>query len=1042
VLKLKQKFKYIAPQNGYPEWNNNPEIFEINRMEAHATLIPFETIEEAIEDKLGQSKNYKLLNGRWNFRFSENPSSREIDFYEEDYDCGNWEGINVPGHWQLQGYDYPQYTNITYPWEGKEDIKPPFAPEKYNPVGQYVTSFTVPEQWKDRPVYISFQGVESAFYVWLNGDFVGYSEDTFDPADFDLTPYLKEGSNKLAVEVYRWCDASWLEDQDFWRLSGIFRDVYLYSTPQYHIYDFSSLADLDEDYENGRLTIKAKITNYNLTGTEGIQLKELEARLYDNDRNEVLEKPLAVGINLNIVDEKEIELHTDVVKPNKWSAEKPNLYTLVLILKDGSGQIIETESCRIGFRKFEIKDGIMKINGRRIVFKGTNRHEFSCDKGRAIGYEEMLQDIILMKRHNINAVRTSHYPNNPIWYDLCDEYGIYVIDENNLETHGTWQKQGKITPEAAIPFDYPMWTPTLLDRCNSMLQRDKNHPSIVIWSLGNEAFGGDNFIKMHDFFKEKDPSRVVHYEGVFNYRPSEAASDVESRMYAKPHDIEEYVRNNPKKPFMLCEYSHAMGNSCGNLFKYTDLTDKYDIVQGGFIWDWIDQAIRTKTEDGTEYLAYGGDFGDWPNDGNFSGNGIIFADRTLTPKISEVKKCYENVYFEAVNLETGSIKITNKFLFTDLSDFKLAWSVCKNGEEIIKGLQNIEVGPQQSEVINIPYTLVEKTNVDEEYILSVSMILKEDTAWAERGHEIAFEQFLLPVPAAEVILMDNEIGNLSFIENENAIKIQGGDFLLIFSKTTGNIVSYIYKDVDIFKEGPIPSFWRAITDNDNGNKLQDRAGVWRNEGKEKQLHHIAVKEEGSIISISFQYLFVSTKSKCIINYNIHRDGTLDINEVLVPTEGMPEIPEVGMIMTIDGKYKNLQWYGKGPHENYWDRNRGAKIGIYKGTVTQQMVPYLKPQECGNKTEVRWAQITDEKGIGIKIIGRPHIELNVLPYTPDELEAADHQYKLPASDKTVIRVNYKQMGVGGDDSWGARTHSEFTLHANRIYEYSYSIKPIV
>ncbi|WP_139903692.1 glycoside hydrolase family 2 TIM barrel-domain containing protein [Clostridium thermarum] len=1045
---MKQKFMYNPPKNGYPEWNNNPEIYEINRMEAHATLIPYNTIEEALEGRRELSNYYKLLNGRWKFRFAESPSTREVDFYRDSYHCEQWDEINVPGHWQLQGYDYPQYTNITYPWEGKEDIKPPFAPVKYNPVGQYVTYFSVPDQWKKQPVYISFQGVESAFYVWVNGDFVGYSEDTFDPAEFDITPYLREGSNKLAVEVYRWCDASWLEDQDFWRLSGIFRDVYLYSTPQYHIYDFSAHADLDENYEDGRLTIKAKVTYYNVTGADENSHNDvnsaltLEARIYDKNRNEILEEPLSLKVDLNNVEYKVIEIKTDVSNPKKWSAEKPNLYTLVLILRDKDGQITETESCKIGFRKFEIKDGVMKINGKRIVFKGTNRHEFSCDKGRAIGYDEMLKDIILMKKHNINAVRTSHYPNNPLWYDLCDEYGLYVIDENNLETHGTWQRQGKITPETALPFDYPMWTPALLDRCNSMLQRDKNHPSILIWSLGNEAFGGENFIKMHDFFKEMDPSRVVHYEGVFNYRPSEAASDVESRMYAKPQDIEEYVRNNPKKPFMLCEYSHAMGNSCGNLFKYTELTDKYDIVQGGFIWDWIDQALRTKTEGGIDYLAYGGDFGDWPNDGNFSGNGIVFADRSLTPKIFEVKKCYQNVQIEAVNLETGDIRIINKFLFTNLNEFKLAWNVCKNGEEVIKGLQNIDVAPLQSQVINIPYPFMTKTSLDEEYILTVSLILKEDTPWAEGGHEIAFEQFLLPIPALEVIHQEIAGGNLNLVENENELKVQGEDFSVRFNKTTGNISSYIYKDFDIFREGPIPNFWRAITDNDNGNRLQDRAGLWRTEGQDKQLLHMAVKEGHDSVKVSIEYLLTSTRSRCRINYNILGDGTIDINEVLIPGENMPEIPEIGMMMVMDKKYENLQWYGKGPHENYWDRNRGAKIGIYQGKVAQQMVPYLKPQECGNKTEVRWAQVTDEKGRGIRVIGHPQLEINVLPYTPEELEGVDHHYKLPVSDKTVIRVNYKQMGVGGDDSWGARTHSEFTLPANRVYEYSYSIKPIV
>ena len=588
-----ERQNYKKPDNGFPEWNNNPEIFQVNRLKAHSTLMPYETVEEALKGDRNNSTFIKSLNGDWKFSFAENPEQRNTDFYKEDYDCSDWDEIKVPGHWQLQGYDYPQYTNVIYPWVKTEDIKPPFAPEKYNPVGSYVKTFTLPSQWEDNPVYISFKGVESAFYLWVNGDFVGYSEDSFTPADFDITPYLKEGENKLAVEVYRWCDASWLEDQDFWRLSGIFRDVFLYSTPQLHIYDFKVNTDLDEDYKDSDLVINANVINY-----DGEYKGKLlvEGQLYDKEGNPILNQPISMEAEMG--DDKSIDLQGKafVENPLKWSAEHPNLYTLVLSLKDEDGNLLETESCRVGFRKFEIKDNLMLINGKRIVFKGVNRHEFHPDKGRAIDREDMLADIILMKSYNINAVRTSHYPNDELWYDLCDEHGLYVIDENNLETHGTWC-MGQ-TEDEIIPASKPEWTDALIDRCNSMYQRDKNHPSVLIWSLGNEAWGGDNFIEMHKFFKDNDPLRIVQYEGIVHARKWEAASDVESQMYSKVGTLEHYANSNPKKPFILCEYSHSMGNSTGNLKKYCDLFDKYPVLQGGFIWDWIDQALTATLPDG------------------------------------------------------------------------------------------------------------------------------------------------------------------------------------------------------------------------------------------------------------------------------------------------------------------------------------------------------------------------------------------------------------------------------------------------------------
>jgi beta-galactosidase len=1023
------KFKYTPPSNGYPEWNNNSEIFQVNRMEAHATLMPYE--------QRINSSNYLSLDGMWKFSIAENPDKRIKNFYTTNYDTSNWAEISVPGHWQLQGYDYPQYTNKLYPWYGKENIKPPSAPTEYNPVGAYVRSFNIPKDWKDKPVYISFQGVESAFYVWVNGDFVGYSEDSFSPSEFDITPYLIEGENKLAVEVYRWCDASWLEDQDFWRLSGIFREVYLYSTPEAHIFDYSVEVDLDENYKDAQLIFKAKVTNYFQGHMDKLTV---EAVLLDKNKKAVFNEDIRIPVDLENKSEVNIEASRLVENPLKWSAEQPNLYTLELYLKDTQGNILEKMSTKVGFRRFELKDGLMKINGERIVFRGVNRHEFNCRYGRAISYEDMLCDIKLMKKFNINAVRTSHYPNNTRWYELCDEYGLYVIDETNLETHGLWEP-GYYNLEEVLPGSNPKWTAAVIDRCNSMIQRDKNHASIVIWSLGNESFGGENFIKMHDFIKEKDPRRLVHYEGLFYHRATEAASDMESQMYTKPRDVEAYALENPKKPFVLCEYSHSMGNSNGNLFKYWDLFRKYPILQGGFIWDWIDQAILTKTEDGIEYLAYGGDFGETPNDGNFCGNGIIFADRTLTPKIYEVKKCHESIRIKPQNLKEGMLIVTNEFLFTNLRDYKLLWNIQKNGVVVSEGNSEIDVKPLSTEVIKLDYKLPKAALADDEYMLNISFVLKEDTLWAEKGHEIAFEQFLLPVEV-EVKEAINETPGIKVESNSKELKASGQYFEASFNKTTGELVSYKVDGIELLSSSIDPNFWRACTDNDKGNNLQERCATWREAGKNKILKALNVETLASKVEIRADFIIpTSNISQCIVTYQVYGDGQIKISENLIPAKGLPELPEVGMMFIMDKSFDNLTWYGNGPHENYWDRKESAKVGIYNGGVEEQFVPYIRPQECGNKTDVRWAQLTNKDGFGLMIKGEPTIELNVLPYTPEELEAHDHPHKLPESSKIAVRVNHKQMGVGGDNTWGAKTHEEFTLYANKSYSYSYVIKGI-
>jgi beta-galactosidase len=1040
---LQSKFEYTPPKNGYPEWNNNPEIFQLNRMEAHATLMPYNTVEEALTGKRYASGYCKMLNGNWKFSFAENPEKRIKDFYKTDFDCSGWNEIKVPAHWQLEGYDYPQYTNIRYPWEHTERVVVPFAPVVYNPVGSYVTCFNVPENWDGQPVYICFQGVESAFYVWVNGDLIGYSEDSFTPAEFNITPYLAKGENKLGVEVYRWSDASWLEDQDFWRLSGIFRDVYLYSTPELHIYDFKVLTELDDYCENAYLTVKAKVVNY-FKKTMGSLT--IEAQLYDKNRNVILTEAQKIFVDGRY--SFDIQLQSFIEKPLKWSAEEPNLYTLVLCLKDEKATLIETESCRVGFRKFEIKDGLMQINGKRIVFRGMNRHEFNCNTGRVLTYEDMLNDIKMMKQYNINAVRTSHYPNHPYWYELCDEYGMYVMDETNLETHGTWQV-GQVHEEwDTIPGSKPWWTGAVIDRANSMMQRDKNHACVIIWSLGNESFGGENFIKMHDFLREKDPTRPVHYEGMFRHRPTEAATDIESHMYSSIELIQEYVysnNSNPKKPFLLCEYTHGTGNSTANLFKYWELFEKHPILQGGFIWDWLDKALKAKTPEGIEYFTYGGDFGDMPNDANLGCNGMLFADSTPSPKIYDVKKCYQSVSITAEDFGKGIFNITNKFLFTDLAGHELLWKVEKNGEEAEGGKVALQLPPETSGKVVVPYTWPNGCRAGDEYILTISIVLAEDKPWADKGHEIAFEQFILPVKADVQESLIDKRPQITVKKSEKLITVEGSTFKVDFDKESGDMISYRFFGVELVKIPLAPNFWRACTDNDRGTKHESRCATWREAGGKRLLNSFEVIESEDRIELCADYMIpTQTMSYCRVSYTVTGDGVVKVDYNLMPGRNLPEIPEIGMMLIMDKDFENFKWYGKGPYENYWDRSVGVKTGIYSGKVKDQFVPYIRPQECGNKTDVRWATITNKQGIGLKITGQPVIELNVLPYTPYEVEKYDHVYKLPESDNSVLRINYRQMGVGGDRCWGTTpvAHPEFLLYANRDYSYSFTLQGIL
>ncbi|WP_099159685.1 glycoside hydrolase family 2 TIM barrel-domain containing protein [Virgibacillus ndiopensis] len=1011
----------------YPEWNNNPETFEVNREPAHASIMHYKSIKSALKDNQTKSKFYKTLNGKWRFHWSKNPNERPKDFYKDDYDVTDWDKIQVPSSWQLEGYDYPIYTNITYPWTGYETPEPPKAPTIYNPVGSYKKKFTVPGNWDGDPVYVSFQGVESAFYLWVNGEKVGYSEDSFTPAEFDISEYInRNGTNTISVEVYRWSDGSWMEDQDMVRLSGIFRDVYLYSTPNVHMRDLTVQTDLDESFKDAELNVSVDLSRY-----DDIEVNDqtVEMYLYDSKNKKVLDKPLKTDVDFNDKTKLTIKKDQLIKNPKKWSAEHPNLYTLVVALKDQNGKITETTSTKVGFREFAIEDGQMKINGKPITFKGVNRHEMDPVDGRTVSRERMIQDIKLMKKHNVNAVRTSHYPNQTEWYDLADEYGLYIIDEANLESHGI---------RGQLPKSDPQWLPASLDRMESMVERDKNHPSILIWSLGNEAGTGTTFKHMAELARDLDPTRIIHYEGDNRW------TDVESVMYPSVSSVESYGKSGNEKPFIMCEYAHAMGNSVGNLYQYWDVIDKYDNLQGGFIWDWVNQTLLEPIPGNEKefYFAYGGDWGDNPNDGNFMANGLVSADRTVQPELKEVKKVYQNIETKSVDVKNGVIELKNEFLFTNLNEFDAHWELKKDGSVIQEGkIAALDVEPLSTEEITLP---MEKPTLEAgaEYFLNVSFTLKEDTNWASKGHEIAAEQLAVPFDVPEV--QPEEISTMPEINMENGdtdITINGTDFKLNFDKDQGTISSFTYKKTELIKTGPEPDYWRAPNDNDKGNGMPSRTETWKDAGKNRTVTDVAVTKYGkNAVRINVTGT-LPNESEYQTAYIIYGTGEVVVKSTLDAANGLSEIPAVGMELTLPAEFEQMDWYGRGPESNYWDRKTGYPVGVYSSTVDDQFFPYVEPQETGNKTDVRWVTFTNKQGIGLMATGLPLLEVNALHYTEEDLESSAHPYELEKQEDIFVNLNYHQMGLGGDNSWGARPHSEFTLSSDKTYAYSYRLRPI-
>jgi beta-galactosidase len=1003
-------------------WLEDPAIFKVNRLEAHSDHRYYTNMAEA---EAGAPMDMRFsLNGSWKFSFAPNPASRVESFFTEDYNCSAWDSIQVPGHIQLQGFGRPQYVNTMYPWDGLSDVRPPHIPQEHNPVGSYVKEFRLPENMENGPLFISFQGVESAFYVWLNGEFVGYAEDSFTPSEFDLAPYMRAGKNKLAVEVYQRSTGAWLEDQDFWRFSGIFRDVYLYTVPKHHIRDLEVRAELDDCYTKGSLGVVMQLLD---TPQEAVSVR-LELK---NREGEVQ------WSTDEVFSGRELTLSGELADVLPWSAENPYLYSLCITLLDAQGNVIEAIVQKTGFRRFELKNKLMCINGKRIVFKGVNRHEFNCRTGRAITREDMLWDIRTLKRSNINAVRTSHYPNQTLWYELCDEYGIYVIDEMNLETHGSWQKMGVVEPSWNIPGNDPNWRDIVLDRAVSMVERDKNHPSILIWSCGNESYAGQVILDAANWFRSRDNSRLVHYEGVFYDRNYNATSDMESRMYAKPADIEEYLNSNPDKPYLSCEYMHAMGNSVGGMHKYTELENKYLMYQGGFIWDYIDQSILTKDRYGREYFAYGGDFQDRPTDYSFCGNGIVYADRQWTPKMQEVKFLYQNYKLEPG--KTG-IRLINESLFAGTDHLALEYRLYGEGELLGTWTVDVSAAPQ-SEVL-LPIELPQTDETPGEYSIQASLLLKEAELWAEAGYEIAFGESVFVVQEkAETKQPD---GELKVVEGDVQIGVIGEGFTVLFSKQVGSLVSYNIHGREMIAAPPAPLFWRATTDNDKGTNLGFHAGCWYAASLARKCVEVSLSQEDGAVTVSFEYRFsIHSDLSVLTAYTVYGDGKIRVRTRYTGAAGLPDLPIVALSFKMPADYSQSEWYALGPEENYIDRAFGARLGVFSRKVQELPSRYLVPQESGNRTGVRRVKITDEAGIGLQISAPASapVECNLSPYTAFELENAGHAFELPQVHYTVVTVAGKQMGVGGDDSWGAPVHKEYRIPAEHNLEFEFFLSSV-
>lgn len=1012
----------------------NPQVNEINREPMHAHFIPFMNEKAALDQQnLPDVQRFAVnvlterrisLNGTWKFLFSKNNAECPSDFQDVDYNTRKWKNIEVPGSWELQGFDSPIYTDVSYPFP----CNPPYVPSDYNPVGAYVREFTVPENWSGMDVFLDFEGVESAYYCWVNGELAGYSEDSRLPAHFNVTRLLKKGRNRLAVKVFRYSDGSYMEDQDYWKYSGIERDVYLYARPQSRVADFKLTAGLIHQYKDGDFGVDLFLNQ----PEEG---QRVELKVLDMEGKALY------------VSEKKIKSSTDTlwsvtkqfddVLP--WNAETPNLYTLVVNTFDRSGKSLESFAHPFGFRTVEMKNGQQLINGVPVLFKGVNRHEHDPFKGRSIDVESMVTDIRLMKQFNVNAVRNCHYPNHYQWYALCDKYGLYLVGEANIESHGMMgHKDGTLA-------NYPEWEPAFMQRMSRMVMRDRNCTAIVTWSLGNESGYGKHFETIYNWTKHIDSSRPVQYEG----GGYEAKSDIYCPMYPRIWSLRRHINQRDARPMIMCEYAHAMGNSVGNLQDYWDLIYKYDQLQGGFIWDWVDQTFAKKDEKGNDIWAYGGDMGyvGVHNDSNFCANGLVAADRSLHPHIYEVKKVYQYIHFSPVAFAANRIHVVNWHDFIDLSGFQLRWTVEADGKSMQQGTLDFpQIPARQSRDMILPIQPIAASQ--KEYFLKLEAITRRGTSMVPAGHVMAVEQWKLPVEPT-MVTVEPVTGTLVMERTSEGLTVSGTDFRICFSAVNGEITMWEYNGRNLIKEGLQANFWRGLTDNDVANGTPERCGTWHHAGENVRLKDLMWKETsgGQQAVVTALYRMEEQEADMTVNYLIRPEGVVKVTMSFTPgAKPLPEMPRLGMRMVLPAEYNLMTWLGRGPHENYADRKRSALIGVYTASVWEQYHPYVRAQETANKCDVRWVALRNQKGEGILVTGEEPLNVSAwnfplqdIDYRPFNVERR-HGGSIEKQNLVWLNIDHRQMGVGGDNTWGAQVHSEYTITPH-AWQYSFILQPL-
>lgn len=985
----------------------NLEVIERNREQSRSHFIPFSTKNQALSFDRGNSDRFQLLNGAWKFSYSETAYEAAPDFYKVDADVTDWADIIVPGHWQLQGYERPHYTNVDYPIP----VDPPNVPTE-NPTGSYRRDFYVSEEMLEEQVYIKFEGVDNSFHLWINGEEVGFSQGSRIPAEFNITNYLHPGKNVVAVRVYKWSDSTYVEDQDMWWLSGIFRDVYLLTRPNIHIRDFFIRTYLDETYTDGSLNIDVDLANIK---EDSLSELTVAYELFDANGKKIEDGSGEKAVS----DSASLAVELPIKEPHKWSAEDPYLYDLLISLKNESGLLVEVVSQKVGFRLIEQKNGLVYINGVAVKFKGVNRHDAHPDLGRAVQLEHMREDIILMKQGNVNAVRSAHYPNDPRFYDLCDEYGLYVIDEADIETHG-FEYVGNLHQLS----DDPAWEHVYVDRMERMLERDKNHPSIIMWSLGNESGYGCNHDAMYDFGHERDPDRLVHYEGevrvlqvLDDSKVPPRASDIYTSMYTPIARLEELgSRDYYTMPHIICEYGHAMGNGPGALKEYWDLFYKYDRLQGGFIWEWVDHGLRQFTEDGEEYFAYGGDFGDQPNDYNFVIDGLIMPDRTPSPGYYELKKVMEPVLVEEIDLSAGKLKFTNRYDFSSLDHFNATWNIEVDGKIIQQGNLSLEgLEARTSREVTIPFEMPDHLVVGSDYHLNISFKLAEDTPFAKEGYELSWAQFELPEKSTEVYPVATGIP-LNVVAEDHNLAITGENFEISFNTVTGVMSSWEFEDLSLIKDGPKLEFWRAMTNNDHISEV-----IWKKHGVHwLQQRTDEVKweqsEDSHTVTITVKQRIappiLSWGIYVDITYTVYSTGDINVHTKGTPSGDYPEtLPRIGFAFTVPKEYENIKWYGMGPRETYQDTIEAGRVDLYETTIDEFGTPYIYPQESGNRSNVKWAAFTNLNGIGFLVSEANKFQFSAHRNSIEEIDLAQHTYDLKETDRNYIHIDYGQNGIG-------------------------------